>query len=299
MNVWPELNAKEWEDTRDTLHMWAQVVGKVRLELTPLVNHWWNVPLYVSARGLTTSFIPYGRGGFEMAFDFVDHELHVDTDTAERRSVPLAPKTVAQFYEETMAALSSLGIEVEILARPVEVEEAIPFAEDDIHSSYDRDAVVRFWHLLIQVDRVLTQFRSRYVGKVSPVHLFWGGFDMAVTRFSGRTAPTHPGGAPNCGPWVMEEAYSHEVSSAGWFAGGGEEGAFYAYAYPEPAGFADYPVLPSEASYDGVLGEFLLPYEIVRTSPDPDAMVLNFLETTYLAAADLGGWDRAALERPS
>jgi hypothetical protein len=297
VNVWPELVVDEWKDTRDTLHMWTQIVGKVRMELTPLVNHWWNVPLYVSSRGLTTSFIPYGSGGFEMTFDFVDHALHLDTDQAERRSVALEPKTVAQFYEETMAVLGSLGIEVKILARPVEVEQAIPFAEDDVHASYDAKAVERFWHLLIQADRVLTDFRSRFVGKVSPVHVFWGGLDLAVTRFSGRTAPPHPGGAPNCGPWVMEEAYSHEVSSAGYFAGGGVEGAFYAYAYPEPAGFADYAVAPAEAGYDPQLGEFLLPYEVVRTAPDPDAVLLDFLQTTYAAAADLGGWDRAALER--
>jgi hypothetical protein len=297
VNVWPELVVDEWKDTRDTLHMWTQIVGKVRMELTPLVNHWWNVPLYVSSRGLTTSFIPYGSGGFEMTFDFVDHALHIDTDQAERRSVVLEPKTVAQFYEETMAALDSLGIEVQILARPVEVEQAIPFPADDVHASYDAKAVERFWHLLIQADRVLTAFRSRFVGKVSPVHVFWGGLDMAVTRFSGRAAPPHPGGAPNCGPWVMEEAYSHEVSSAGYFAAGGVEGAFYAYAYPEPAGFADYPVAPAEAGYDTELGEFLLPYEVVRKAPDPDAVLLDFLQTTYAAAADLGDWDRAALER--
>ncbi|HEY3143284.1 MAG TPA: DUF5996 family protein [Acidimicrobiales bacterium] len=298
MDVWPELVVEEWVETRDTLHMWTQIVGKVRMELTPLVNHWWNVPLYVSTRGLTTSFIPYRGGGFEMTFDFVDHALHIDTDRADRRSVRLEPKSVATFYRETMAALEDLGIEVRILARPVEVESVIPFAEDETHGSYDPKAVERFWHLLMQSDRVLTAFRARFLGKVSPVHVFWGGLDLAVTRFSGRTAPTHPGGAPNCGDWVMEEAYSHEVSSAGYFPGGGTEGAFYCYAYPEPEGFPACPVLPAEATYDTNFREFLLSYEVVRTASDPDAVLLNFLQTTYTAAADLAHWDRASLERP-
>lgn len=298
VTAWPELKVDEWRDTRDTLHMWMQIVGKVRMELTPLVNHWWNVPLYVTTRGLTTSPIPYGGRSFEMTFDFLAHELVVETTDPDRRTVPLAPKPVARFYEETMAALADLGIEVSILARPVEVATAIPFAEDHEHASYDPDAAQRFWRLLVQADRVFTEFRARYLGKVSPVHVFWGALDLAVTRFSGRTAPKHPGGAPNCGDWVMEEAYSHEVSSAGYFADGGVEGSFYAYAYPEPEGFAAYPVEPAEARYDAGLGEFLLPYEAVRTAPDPDAALLAFLGTTYAAAADLGGWDRAALERP-
>ena len=297
MTAWPELVVDEWKDTRDTLHMWAQIVGKVRMELTPLVNHWWNVPLYVSTRGLTTSAIPYGTGSFAMTFDFVDHELVIETDDPDRRTVKLEPKSVATFYAETMAALAELGIEVSILARPVEVETAIPFAEDTEHASYDPDAAHRFWRLLVQSDRVFTEFRARYLGKVSPVHVFWGALDLALTRFSGRTAPKHPGGAPNCGAWVMEEAYSHEVSSAGYFPGGGNEGAFYAYAYPEPEGFAEYPVEPEAAFYDAQMGEFLLPYEAVRTADDPDAALLAFLQTTYAAAADLAGWDRAALER--
>jgi len=297
VNAWPKLVVDDWKDTRDTLHMWAQIVGKVRMELTPLVNHWWNVPLYVSPRGLTTSAIPYRTGSFEMTFDFIDHELHIDTDRPERRTVALAAKPTAVFYEETMAALESLGIEVRILPRPVEVDPSIPFTEDYEHASYDPESAQRFWRLLQQVDRVLHEFRTRYLGKVSPVHLFWGALDIAVTRFSGRTAPRHPGGAPNCADWVMEEAYSHEVSSAGYFAGGGAEGAFYAYAYPEPGGYPDYPVLPAEAAYDVALGEFLLPYEAVRTADDPRAMLLDFLQTTYSAAADLGKWDRQALER--
>jgi len=297
MTAWPELVVDEWKDTRDTLHMWTQIVGKVRMELTPLVNHWWNVPLYVSTRGLTTSPIPYDGRSFAMTFDFVDHDLVIETDDPDRRTVKLEPKSVATFYAETMAALAELGIEVSILARPVEVETAIPFADDHEHASYDPDAAERFWRLLEQTDRVFTEFRARYLGKVSPVHVFWGGLDLALTRFSGRTAPTHPGGAPNCGAWVMEEAYSHEVSSAGYFPAGGTEGAFYAYAYPEPEGFADYPVEPEAAHYDGQMAEFLLPYEAVRTAADPDAALLAFLQTTYAAAADLAGWDRAALER--
>ena len=297
MTAWPELVVDEWKDTRDTLHMWTQIVGKVRMELTPLVNHWWNVPLYVSTRGLTTSPIPYEGRSFAMTFDFVDHELVIETDDPDRRTVKLEPKSVATFYAETMAALAELGIEVSILARPVEAETAIPFADDHEHASYDPDAAERFWRLLEQTDRVFTEFRARYLGKVSPVHVFWGGLDLALTRFSGRTAPKHPGGAPNCGAWVMEEAYSHEVSSAGYFPAGGTEGAFDAYAYPEPEGFADYPVEPEAAHYDGQMAEFLLPYEAVRTAADPDAALLAFLQTTYAAAADLAGWDRAALER--
>lgn len=296
-SAWPELRVDEWTDTRDTLHMWTQIVGKVRMELTPLVNHWWNVPLYVSSRGLTTSAIPYGDRTFDMTFDFTVHELRISTSDPAGRVVALGPKSVAAFYEETMAALADLGIEVSILARPVEVEEAIPFAEDVTHASYDPSAAARFWRLLVQADRVLGEFRSRFVGKVSPVHVFWGALDLAVTRFSGRAAPRHPGGAPNCGDWVMEEAYSHEVSSAGYFVGGGAEGAFYSYAYPEPAGFAEYPIAPDTAYYDSGLGEFLLPYEDVRRAPEPDAVLLSFLETTYAAAADLAKWDRNSLER--
>jgi hypothetical protein len=296
-SAWPRLVVDEWADTRDTLLLWTQVVGKVRMALTPLVNHWWNVPLYVSTRGLTTSPIPYGTRSFAMTFDFVDHRLVVDTDDPDRRAVALAPKPVAQFYAETMAALGELGIEVAILARPVEVAEAIPFAEDEVHRSYDADAAHRFWRLLVQSERVFQVFRARFLGKVSPVHVFWGALDLACTRFSGRPAPTHPGGAPNCADWVMEEAYSHEVASAGYFAGGAVEGAYYAYAYPEPPGYADFPVRPADAGYDLTLREFLLPYDVVRRAADPDAVLLDFLQSTYEASADLAGWDRAALER--
>lgn len=294
---WPELPVDLWRDTRDTLHMWTQIVGKVRMALTPMVNHWWNVPLYVSTRGLTTSPIPYGSRVFEMTFDFTVHELRIETSDPDQRSVGLSPKPVAVFYEETMAALESLGITVSIMARPVEVDPAVPFASDYSHASYDPVAAERFWRLLVQADRVLRLFRSGYVGKVSPVHVFWGALDLAVTRFSGRGAPRHPGGAPNCGDWVMEEAYSHEVSSAGYFADGASEGAFYSYAYPSPPGFGSAAVSPAEAYYDEGLGEFLLPYSAVRLAADPDATLLSFLQSTYTAAADLGGWDRSALER--
>jgi hypothetical protein len=256
------------------------------------------VPLYVSSRGLTTSLIPYGGRSFEMVFDFCEQQLHIDTADPDRRDVALEPKPVAVFYEQTMAALADLGIEVEILARPVEVAVAIPFAEDFQHSAYDAEAAVRFWKVLVHADRVLRAFRGRFVGKASPVHVFWGGLDMAVTRFSGRTAPLHPGGAPNVADWVMQEGYSHELSSAGYFPDGAAEGAFYAYAYPEPEGFADWPVRPDEARYDTAMRLFLLPYEAVRTADDPDATLLDFLQTTYEAAAELAHWDRAALERP-
>ncbi|MGH3978178.1 MAG: DUF5996 family protein [Pseudonocardiaceae bacterium] len=293
---WPALRVDEWARTRDTLHMWTQIVGKIRLAQAPMVNHWWQVPLYVSARGLTTSAIPYGRRIFEIEFDFWDHRLHIRVSTGEQRSLALAPEPVAQFYDETMAALRDLGLEVPIRTTPTEVVRAIPFEDDQEHASYDPDRAQRFWRQLIQAHRVLTEFRSRFIGKVSPVHFFWGGFDLAVTRFSGRTAPRHPGGAPNCGDWVMVEGYSHEVSSCGFWPGGAAEGAFYAYAYPEPDGFAQHCVLPDAAYYSADAGQFLLPYEVVRASPDPDRTLLEFLQTSYEAAAEHGNWDRDALE---
>ncbi|MGH8992020.1 MAG: DUF5996 family protein [Acidimicrobiia bacterium] len=294
--TWPSLPMKEWQDTRDTLHMWSQVVGKVRMALTPAVNHWWHTTLYVSARGLTTSLIPYGSGGFEIEFDFCRHRLIVETTSGERRTMPLEPKPVASFYAETMAALHELGIQVEILPRPVEVETAIPFPDDHEHAAYDPDAAHRFWRLLLQGHRVLSEFRGGFAGKASPVHFFWGGFDLAVTRFSGRVAPRHPGGVPNCADWVQEEAYSKEVSSAGYWPGAGGEGVFYAYAYPEPDGFPGFPVRPGAASYSDQFREFILPYEAVRAADDPDRTLLEFLQSTYEAAAELAGWDRAALE---
>ena len=294
---WPALRVDDWAPTRDTLHMWMQIVGKVRLAKAPMVNHWWQVPLYVTPRGLTTGAIPDRTRTFELEFDFCAHHLRIDREGGGRRHVALEPKSVARFYGETMAALGELGIDVAITTTPVEVEVAIPFEEDDEHDAYDADQARRFWGQLVQADRVLHEFRGRFIGKASPVHFFWGGMDLAVTRFSGRTAPRHPGGIPNCGDWVMVEAYSHEVSSCGFWPGGGEEGAFYSYAYPEPDGFRAHPVRPAEAFYSGDQGPFLLPYETVRAAADPDALLLEFLQTTYEAAADHGDWDRAALER--
>ncbi|WP_301123402.1 DUF5996 family protein [Mycolicibacterium fortuitum] len=295
-NPWPALRVADWEPTRDTLHMWTQIVGKIRLTHSPLVNHWWQVTFYVSPRGLTTSSIPSRNRLFDMEFDFVDHVLAIRTSDGGSGSVALASKSVAEFYDETFTALRQLGIDTRISATPNEVDPAIPFAQDHQHASYDAEAANLFWRQLIQAHRVINDFRSHYIGKVSPVHFFWGSFDMACTRFSGRPAPEHPGGAPNCADWVMVEGYSHELSSCGFWPGGGEEGAFYAYAYPEPEGFADYPVGPDAAFYSKDFRQFLLPYEAVRTSPEPDRDLMNFLQSTYAAAADLAGWDRAALE---
>ena len=292
----PPLRLDEWTASRDTLHMWTQIVGKIRLVHAPMVNHWWQVTLYVSPRGLTTSAIPYGAGVFDVEFDFVEHKLQIRSSDGGARQVALEPKSVADFYVETMRTLDELAIPVQIRATPNEVDPAIPFADDHQHAAYDRDAVHLFWRQLVAADRVLHEFRSHFVGKVSPVQFFWGAMDLACTRFSGRTAPKHPGGAPNCGDWVMVEGYSHELSSCGFWPGGGDEGAFYAYAYPEPDGFAEYPVGPRLAGYDADKGEFLLPYEAVRTAADPDRTLLEFLHTTYRAAADRGRWDRAALE---
>jgi hypothetical protein len=274
------------------------VVGKVRLANTPLVNHWWNVPLYVTSRGLTTSLMPYhGSRGFEMVFDFVDHRLDIETTDGRLRSLALEPRPVADFYREVMARLDELGLSTPIWTMPVEIEGAIPFDQDTEHAAYDPAYARAFWQVLVSSDRVLHDFRSRFIGKASPVHLFWGGFDLAATRFSGRTAPPHPGTAPHCGPHVMLEAYSHEVSSAGYWPATGAEGAYYSYAYPEPDGYRESPLLPEAAAYDRSLGEFVLPYEAVRRADDPEATLLSFLQTTYEAAADRARWDRAALER--
>jgi hypothetical protein len=285
-----------WEDTRDTLHMWTQVVGKVRMALEPMVNHWWQVPLYVSARGLTTSLMHADGRGLEIEFDFIDHQLDLRTSDGQSRQVALEPRSVASFYAATMAALEDLKAHVSIFPRPSEVLVAIPFPEDEQHRSYDAAAVQRFWQALVQSHRVLQVFRARFIGKASPVHFFWGGADLAATRFSGRKAPAHPGGVPNCPDWVQLLAYSHEVHSCGLWPGGSEEGSFYAYAYPAPDGFGDWPVRPDEAYYDTKLGEFLLPYKAVRTADDPDETLLAFCQSTYEAAAELGHWDRAALE---
>jgi hypothetical protein len=293
---WPALRVEEWTPTRETLHLWLQIIGKLRLAKAPMVNHWWQTPLYVTPRGLTTTAIPDGSRTFDVEFDFCAHELHIGVEGGDRRTVALEPKPVARFYAETFAALRDLGIDASIWTQPVELEAVIPFERDQQHASYDPDAVGRFWRQLVQADRVFQQFRSRFIGKVSPVHFFWGAMDLAVTRFSGRAAPRHPGGAPNVGDWVMVEAYSHELSSAGFWPGGGDEGGFYSYAYPIPDGFPDRPVQPDQAFYSNELGEFVLPYEAVRSAADPDETLLRFLQTTYEAAADLGGWDRGALE---
>lgn len=288
----------DWQDTSATLHMWTQVAGKVRLVLSPDINHGWGSTLYVTTRGLTTLPIPYGNFSFAIDFDFIEHVLRITTTQGTCRSFALEPMSVANFYHKTMQALRELGIEIKILARPVEVEVAIPFEKDEQHSSYDAEAVTRYWHILVWVDRIFKEFRARFIGKVNPVHFFWGGFDLAVTRFSGRTAPKHPGGAPNVAARIMEEAYSHEVSSAGFWPGTGlGEAAFYAYAYPTPAGFNTYPVQPEAAYFHDKLGEFILPYEAVRTADNPAQALLSFLQATYEAAANLAKWDRPALER--
>nr|WP_194736495.1 DUF5996 family protein [Actinomadura sp. RB99] len=289
------MRVADWTGTRETLHMWAQIVGKIRMAHAPLVNHWWQVTLYVTPRGLTTSTIPFAAGAFDIEFDFVGHVLRIRSSSGEERRVALEPKPVADFYAETMDHLVGLGIETTIQARPNEVEPSIPFADDHQHASYDPDAARLFWRQLLQANRVLGEFRSHFVGKVSPVHFFWGAMDLACTRFSGRDAPRHPGGAPNCGDWVMVEGYSKELSSCGFWPGL-DEGAFYAYAYPEPDGFAERPVAPDAAFYSRENGQFLLPYEAVATADDPDRTLSAFLQSTYEAAADLGGWDRAALE---
>jgi hypothetical protein len=295
-DVWPELTLSAWSDTRDALHMWMQIVGKVRLGLEPMVNHWWQVPLYVSARGLTTSLMHHDGRGVELEFNFVDHVLDVRSTDGRRRFVALEPRSVASFYRDVLLALSDLSVNVRIYPRPQEVAVAIPFPDDHAVRAYDGDAARRFWRVLLQADRLLLQFRSRFIGKASPVHYFWGGPDLATTRFSGRTAPKHPGGIPNCPDYVQELAYSHEVHSAGFWPGGSDEGSFYAYVYPEPEGFAGWKV-PAPGYYDTTLRDFVLPYAEVRRAQDPDAMVLGFLQSTYDAAADLAQWDRAALER--
>ncbi|WP_438388246.1 DUF5996 family protein [Actinopolyspora saharensis] len=291
---WPALRVSDWVDTRDTLHMWLQLVGKIKLALNPMINHWWQIPLYVSARGLTTGAMDHSGRTLDMEFDFTDHRLVIRSSSGEQRAVKLEPKTVAEFHRETMRQLDQLGLPVAIRTKPTEVTRAIPFEQDEEHGCYESEHARLFWGQLRCAQRVFEQFRSGFIGKVSPVHLFWGAMDLAVTRFSGRTAPRHPGGAPNCGDWVMVEGYSHELSSCGFWPGGGPEGAFYSYAYPQPAGFAEYPVLPEEAHFDN--GEFLLPYDSVRRARDPEAVLLGFLRATYEAAAECGDWDRAALE---
>ena len=296
--AWPDLPYEAWRDTCSTLHLWTQVVGKIRLARTPWLNHSWHVPLYVTARGLTTSSIPHETQTFEIAFDFVDHALDVSTSGGARRTVELRPRTVADFHRAVMTALEELSVPVRINEGPCEIAGAIPFSQDRTHGSYDGEYVNRFWRVLLQVDRLLKQFRTGFVGKSSPVHFFWGSFDMAVTRFSGRRAPTFKGTAPGVAQEVMREAYSHEVSSAGFWPGGAnlDHAAFYSYIYPAAEGFASRPVRPREAYFSKELGEFLLPYDAVRSASDPDAALMAFLESTYEAGAESLGWDREALE---
>lgn len=297
-SAWPELPPNAWRNTYDTLHMWAQIVGKTRLALAPMENHWWQVPFYVTVRGLTTSPMPHRNTSVSVDFDFISHELIVQTGEGARRSLPLAPMTVADFFTQYLQTLRGLGIEPAIYASPVEVQTVIPFAQDTQHAGYDRDAAQCCWRILLDTERVLRRFRGRFTGKQSPIHFFWGSFDLAATRFSGRRAPKHPGGAPNCPDWVMVEAYSHECSSCGFWPGDGDAQlpAFYAYAYPEPQGYAQRSVEPP-ARYDLKAREFLLPYAALRAAPQPDETLLKFFQTTYEAAADLGRWDRAALDR--
>ena len=293
-SAWPALPLAEWQDTRDTLHLWTQLVGKVRLALAPAANHWWHVPLYVDSVGLTTSLMPYRGIGVEVVLDLTAHELLIRTTAGGRRRMTLAPRSVADFTREFLAALAELGLDVPLHLVPVEVLDAVPFLEDTGHASYDADAVHRFWLSLVSAHRVLSRFRGGFDGKASPVHFFWGAFDLAVTRFSGRSAPPHPGGVPNCPDRVMTEAYRDEVSSCGYWPGGAAEGVFYAYAYPEPPGYREQRVAPSTASFDAALGEFVLPYADVRTAPDPDALLLEFLTSAHEAAASTGHWPAAA-----
>jgi hypothetical protein len=291
---WPALPLDSWNDTRSTLHMWTQMVGKVRLALTPLVNHWWNVALYVSSRGLTSSAIPYGRRTFELEFDFIDHKLVLRTNDGEVRSLSLAPRSVADFYGEFMELLAAADIKVKIWKMPVEVPDPIAFDQDRAHAAYDAESARKFWRILASVAEALTEFRSRFIGKCSPVHFFWGSFDLAVSRFSGRRAPERPGADV-----ITREAYSHEVSSVGFWPGGGavKDAAFYSYAAPEPSGFRDARVRPDAAHYDAQLGEFVLMYDDVRRAESPRSALLEFCQSSYEAGAKLGNWDREKLER--
>ncbi len=297
--AWPGLPLEAWRDTYATLHMWTQIVGKIRLSQSPPVNHWWQVTLYVTARGLTTSPMPYGRRIFQIDFDFVDQALVVRTGEDGVRSLPLVPQSVAAFYRSLMATLRSLEIEVPLWPMPVEVPDPIRFDEDEVHRAYDAEFARRFWRILVQVERVFEEFRGGFIGKCSPIHFFWGSFDLAVTRFSGRRAPLHPGGSPLVADFVTREAYSHEVISCGFWPGSGaiQEAAFYAYAYPEPSGFKAAHVQPAQAFYSPELGEFMLRYDDMRAADQPERALLAFLSSTYEAGAELGGWPRADLER--
>ena len=297
---WPALPYGAWKDTCTTLHLWTQIVGKIRLAQTPWANHSWHVTLYVTPRGLTTSPIPYDGRTFQIDFDFIDHALVISASDGDASRLPLAARPVADFHDQLMGALAELAIRVRIHGSPNEVPEPIPFRADRVHATYDPGYAQRFWRVLVQADRVFKQFRTGFLGKVSPVHFFWGSFDHAVTRFSGRRAPLHPGGVPNLPDSVTREAYSHEVSSAGFWPGGGaiDYPAFYSYAYPVPARFAAAPVRPDAAFFHQAMGEFILPYDAVREADAPEATLLDFLQSTYEAAADAAGWDRGALECP-
>lgn len=295
-DIWPALPQSAWSDTCNTLQLWMQIVGKIRLALTPPINHTWNVTLYPTIRGVTTWPMPYGALMLQIDFDFVDHILVIETGNGVRRTIPLEPMTVAEFYQRSMAALNEVSCNVRIWPNPVEIAEPIPFKQDTIHRSYDPEYARRFWRVLLQTTRVFTIFRSRYRGKVSPIHLFWGALDLACTRFSGRTAPDHPS-MPGLPDRVTRDAYSHEVSSCGFWPGAPEiEPFFYSYAYPEPPGYRDYPIAPAQGHFDTNFGEFVLDYEAMRHASDPDAALLQFLQSTYEAAADCGHWDRVALE---
>jgi hypothetical protein len=295
---WPDLPYATWKDTYETLHLWTQIIGKIRLTHEPWLNHSWHVPLYVTVRGLTTSPIPVGGRALQIDFDFIDHLLWLRTSDGHVRQVMLAPKTVAGFYGEVAMALVELGLETQIFTQPSEIADGVPFEEDSVHSAYDRDHANRLWRILLSTQQVFSRFRTGFLGKVSPVHFFWGGFDLAVTRFSGRRAPLHPGGIPRLPDPITREAYSHEVSSAGFWPGGGpiDYPTFYSYAYPAPEGYASAAVQPQQAFFSKEFGEFLLPYDVVRNAQDPDATLMAFLQSTYEAAANLGKWDRDSLE---
>lgn len=297
---WPDIPFSAWQDTCATLHLWTQIVGKYRLARTPWQNHSWHATLYISARGLTTSLVPDETGGVQIDFDFIDHTLIVSTTDGTTKTLALEPMTVADFHARFRVLLKEIGANPSFHGAPNEIPDPIPFAEDTTHAAYDPEAVNRFWQALVRIDSVFKRFRTGFLGKASPVHLFWGSFDLAVTRFSGRDAPPHPGGFPAMPDTVTREAYSHEVSSAGFWPGGGgiEEPAFYAYAYPVPEGFGDMPVRPAEAYFHKELGEFVLPYDAVRKAADPETALLAFLQSTYEAAAERGAWDRAALDCP-
>jgi hypothetical protein len=299
VDQWPSLSFEEWKDTCATLHLWTQIVGKIRLVQTPWVNHSWHTTLYVTSRGLTTLPIPFGNMTFQIDFDFIDHKLLIQASDGGSRTLDLAPRSVADFYREVFARLAELELRIRINTTPNEVLDAIPFERDDRHVSYQAAQATRFWRALVQADRVFKQFRARFIGKCSPVHFFWGSFDLAVTRFSSRRAPEHPGGVPHLPDWVAREAYSHEVSSCGFWPGNEQmpQAVFYSYAYPEPDGFSTAKIGPAGAYYSAEMREFIFPYDEVRKAASPDDALLEFLQTTYAAAADLGKWNRAELER--